>query len=201
MPSTTTLPRAEFLASGLFEEVFNASPSPLFVVDDDVTVMHFNRAAGLLLGPGGALDLLKRGGELLHCLHATEHPEGCGRAPACPDCVVRDAVGQAFQGHQVYRRKTDMILLVDGRAVDRKYLVTASPFTHQGQRLALLSLEDISELLTLRGLVPICANCKKIRSDQGYWAEVDAYLIQHLDIDFTHGICPDCLAKYYPDLK
>jgi PAS domain-containing protein len=195
------VPASEFAAPGLFEAVFNASPSPLFVVDDDVRVLHFNRAAGLLLGPGGAMDLLKRGGELLHCLHATEAPEGCGRAPACPDCAIRAAVGEAFLGRQAYRRRAEMTLLADGRAVDKKYLVTASPFSHEGQRLALLGLEDISELVALRRIVPICANCKRIRSDDGFWAEVESYFTTQMAVDFTHGICPDCLAKYYPDLK
>jgi hypothetical protein len=64
-----------------------------------------------------------------------------------------------------------------------------------------LSLEDISELVALRRILPICANCKKIRSDDGYWAEVEAYFAENLEVDFTHGICPTCLAKYYPDLK
>lgn len=187
--------------SSLFAEVFNASPSPLFVVDDDVRVLDLNRAADLLLGGGGALALRRRGGDILHCLHSQEHPEGCGRAEACADCVVRGAVGQAFQGRQTYRRRTEMTLLAGGRALDKKYLVTASPFAHDGQRLVLLSLEDISELVALRRILPICANCKKIRSDDGYWAEVEAYFAEHMEVDFTHGICPNCLAKYYPDLK
>lgn len=51
----------------------------------------------------------------------------------------------------------------------------------------------------LRGLLPICSNCKKIRDDQGYWCQIESYIRDHSDIDFSHGICPDCLKLLYPD--
>jgi hypothetical protein len=50
----------------------------------------------------------------------------------------------------------------------------------------------------LRGLLPICATCKKIRDDQGYWSQVELYISQHSDAEFTHGICPECMAKGTP---
>jgi hypothetical protein len=59
-------------------------------------------------------------------------------------------------------------------------------------------LEDVSELNTLRELVPVCAGCKKIRNDRDYWEQMEHYLSRHLDVKFTHGMCPDCLEKYYP---
>ena len=52
---------------------------------------------------------------------------------------------------------------------------------------------------TLHGLLPICAHCKKIRDDQGYWASVETYLKRHTDVDFSHGLCPDCIRELYPD--
>lgn len=58
----------------------------------------------------------------------------------------------------------------------------------------------LSEIRTLRGFLPICANCKKIRDDQGYWNEVEVYVQTRTDAQFTHGFCPDCLHKLYPDL-
>ncbi len=57
-------------------------------------------------------------------------------------------------------------------------------------------LEDaLSDVKTLEGLVPICAWCKKIRNAEGDWEELEAYFQKRKDIDFTHGICPDCLAN------
>lgn len=70
------------------------------------------------------------------------------------------------------------------------------------ERAALLRQlqEALASIKTLRGLLPICAACKKIRDDQGYWNQLEAYLSQHSEIQFTHGICPDCARQHYPDL-
>lgn len=56
--------------------------------------------------------------------------------------------------------------------------------------------EAAANIKTLSGLLPICGWCKKIRNDQGYWTEVEAFLQSHTDAKFTHGICPDCAVKF-----
>jgi hypothetical protein len=56
-----------------------------------------------------------------------------------------------------------------------------------------------ANLKTLAGLLPICSYCKGIRDDQGYWRQVEAYLKEHTDARFTHGICPTCLEKHFPE--
>jgi PAS domain S-box-containing protein len=58
----------------------------------------------------------------------------------------------------------------------------------------------LDNIKTLQGLIPICSNCKKIRDDQGFWNQVEKYIIEHSDATFTHGICPDCAKKLYGDL-
>ncbi|MFN8458655.1 MAG: response regulator [Anaerolineae bacterium] len=57
----------------------------------------------------------------------------------------------------------------------------------------------LAKVKTLSGLLPICAACKKIRDDHGYWQQVEVYLSQHTDVDFSHGLCPDCAHKLYPE--
>ena len=57
----------------------------------------------------------------------------------------------------------------------------------------------LAQIKTLRGILPICASCKKIRNDQGYWKQVETYISEHTEALFTHGICPDCSKKLYPD--
>ena len=59
----------------------------------------------------------------------------------------------------------------------------------------------LDNVKVLSGLLPICANCKKIRDDKGYWEAVDGYFTKHSDVHFTHGICPDCIEKFYPEYK
>lgn len=56
------------------------------------------------------------------------------------------------------------------------------------------------EIKTLKGIIPICANCKNIRTDEGHWRQLEAYIRDHSDADFTHGICPECQMKLYPNL-
>jgi PAS domain S-box-containing protein len=58
----------------------------------------------------------------------------------------------------------------------------------------------LAQVKTLRGLLPICACCKKIRDDQGYWTTVDVYVREHSQAEFTHGICPECAVKYRQEL-
>ena len=60
-------------------------------------------------------------------------------------------------------------------------------------------LKALDQIKTLRGIVPICANCKKIRDDQGYWTQVEVYVRDHTEAEFSHGICPDCLERLYPE--
>ena len=60
--------------------------------------------------------------------------------------------------------------------------------------------EALASIKTLRGLVPICAACKKIRDDGGYWNQLESYLHSHTEAEFSHGICPQCAQQLYGDL-
>ena len=61
-------------------------------------------------------------------------------------------------------------------------------------------LQDaLANIKTLHGLLPICSSCKKIRDDHGYWNQVETYIGAHSDVEFTHGLCPECIEKLYPD--
>jgi len=57
----------------------------------------------------------------------------------------------------------------------------------------------LSEIKVLKGILPFCSYCKKIRDDNGYWEKVDVYIHEHSAADISHGICPDCLKKFYPE--
>ncbi|HEX7623459.1 MAG TPA: nuclear transport factor 2 family protein [Anaeromyxobacteraceae bacterium] len=56
----------------------------------------------------------------------------------------------------------------------------------------------LDEVRTLRGILPICAHCKKIRDDHGFWSQVEKYVSEHTEARFSHGICPDCMEELYP---
>jgi response regulator RpfG family c-di-GMP phosphodiesterase len=86
------------------------------------------------------------------------------------------------------------------KPVDREELEArlsvASRVVQLQQRLAdrVVELEEaLSRVRQLQGLLPICAYCKRIRDDQNYWNQVETYIAEHLDVRFSHGICPSCL--------
>ncbi|MBN1812515.1 MAG: GAF domain-containing protein, partial [Anaerolineae bacterium] len=74
---------------------------------------------------------------------------------------------------------------------------------YEGQTLMQVNQElkeRISEIKTLRGILPICSFCKKIRDDEGYWQTVETYLREHSEAEFSHGLCLDCLKEHYPEV-
>jgi len=185
----------------LLARAFDAIPSPVFVVDEDVRILEYNTAAAALL-TAEKPDVLKlRGGEVLHCIHHYDEEDGCGQAEACTDCVIRDAVTKACQGGSVVRARQKMELVRDEKTIEVYILITASPFSFQDSTYAILVLEDISELIQLRKIIPICAVCKQIRTDENYWIQVESFFKERLDVDFTHGLCPCCRDNYLDELN
>ena len=59
--------------------------------------------------------------------------------------------------------------------------------------------EAFAQIKQLKGILPICMHCKKIRKDENYWQQVEEYVAEHSEADFSHSICPECMEKYYPE--
>ena len=102
-------------------------------------------------------------------------------------------------GFPYYRDEKDIELLASvseqiALAIDRKRT--------EDERDALIAelKKTLAEVKTLKGIIPICASCKKIRDDKGYWNQVEAYIQAHSEAEFSHSICNDCVKKLYPDL-
>ena len=182
-----------------YRTLLDAMPLMIFVVDDDVVVQDLNQAAAAVFGQDKATVINRRGGDVLHCLHAHDVPEGCGRAPFCKTCVIRNAVTKCLQGQTVTRKRTNVELLLGGSTKNLALLITACPLPNNDVPLVLLIIEDISETTTLKDLIPICVKCKKVRDDREYWHSVESYFSDHIGVDFSHGICPTCRTDLYPD--
>jgi PAS domain S-box-containing protein len=60
--------------------------------------------------------------------------------------------------------------------------------------------EALAEVKTLSGLLPLCSSCKRIRDDKGYWQQIEAYIRDHSEAEFSHSVCPDCAKKLYPEV-
>ncbi len=117
-----------------------------------------------------------------------------GYAPAVPIIVLTGndddniAILSVQKGAQDYlvKGKTDGVLL--WRAI--RYAI-------ERQKLLMQIEHSTKEIKTLQGFLPICASCKKIRDDQGYWTKIETYISEHSGAEFSHGLCPDCAGNLY----
>lgn len=79
--------------------------------------------------------------------------------------------------------------------------ITERKLVEKDRERLIRELQDaLSNVKKLSGILPICASCKKVRDDKGYWTQVEAYIRDHSDMDFSHGICPECSEKLKNDL-
>lgn len=79
--------------------------------------------------------------------------------------------------------------------------ITARKIAEMEREKALVELKKaLEKVKVLSGLLPICASCKRIRRDEGYWVQVETYIREHTNVEFTHSICPDCMKKLYPEI-
>jgi PAS domain S-box-containing protein len=78
--------------------------------------------------------------------------------------------------------------------------VTDQKLLEKEKEKLIKNLQDaLGQVKTLKGLLPICSSCKKIRDDQGYWKQIEVFISSHSEAEFTHSLCPKCLKKLYPD--
>jgi PAS domain-containing protein len=182
------------------QSILDVIPLMIFVVDNDVRIRDMNQAAATTFGLDKAIVFNKLGGEILHCLHLDDVPEGCGSGPSCESCLIRNTVTLCLQGQTITRRRARFVMLTQGSKKELELLITASPMNSCDEPLALLILEDISEFSMLKDIVPICMHCKNIRDDQDYWQTVESYFREFAGVDFSHGICPKCLKEHYPNV-
>jgi hypothetical protein len=183
-------------AIDIYRAVFDAIPALVFIVNSDFRITQHNAAVANLFN-GGAI-LQHRTGEIMKCLHATDARDGCGSGPFCKNCILRTAISQAFQGSQVVRRRTTIEVLSDGNTSKICALISANPFRHHDESLALFMIEDIGETNQLRPFITICSGCRKVRNDHGAWLPMEAYF---KDMAFSHGYCPDCLDVAATNIK
>jgi PAS domain S-box-containing protein len=174
----------------------------IVVVDQNGKVFEANKRFADMLGysPEEVLDLFVWDWE---CLATKEQILGMAQAV--------DASGDHFETR--HRRK-------DGTIIDVE--LSNNGAVHGGRKLIFCVCRDITErkqyeqeranlitelqtaleeIKSLRGIIPICSTCKRIRDDEGYWEQVDDYVAKHSMAHFSHSICPECMKKLYPQLS
>ena len=116
------------------------------------------------------------------------------QAPDVPIIVLTGNDDDDFAIEAVQKGAQDY--LVKGR-VDSGLLGRSIRYAIERQKLLTQIEHSMKEIKTLRGFLPICASCKKIRDDQGYWTQIETYISEHSDAEFSHSLCPDCAVKLY----
>ncbi len=186
-----------------YNQFFKTSRDCVFITSKDGKLIDLNDAAVELLGYSSREELLRmkipfvyanREEQAKHvrviaaCGYIKEYPIGLRRK----DGSVRHTLITAVARYDV-----------DGKAIG--FQGTIRDITEQKrneeerERLILELQEAISQVKTLSGLLPICASCKKIRDDKGYWNQIESYIREHSEAKFSHSICPDCVKKMYPE--
>jgi DNA-binding NtrC family response regulator len=102
------------------------------------------------------------------------------------------AINAVREGAQDYLEKSQ---------VEANLLVRSIRYAIEREKLSSELRQAMDRIKTLSGLLPICAACKKIRDDQGFWHQVEEYVRAHTDAEFTHGLCPKCADKLYPEFS
>jgi DNA-binding response OmpR family regulator len=124
-------------------------------------------------------------------------------APGLPIVVLTalddEELGQELvqAGAQDYLIKGQITAILLGRAI--RYAIERKRAQTERERLIAELQSALASIKILRLLLPICASCKRIRNDQGYWQHLESYISQHSDAKFTHGICPECAKKYFAE--
>jgi DNA-binding response OmpR family regulator len=158
-------------------------------------VKHVDRLKeGLELLTNGGFDVILLDLNLPDSTGLNTFEKAYAQAPDVPILVLTGydddefAIEAAQKGAQDYLVKGQITDSLLGRsiryAIERKKLLTR--LDHSSR-----------EIKTLRGLLPICASCKKIRDDRGYWTQIETYISENSEAEFSHGICPDCADKLY----
>jgi PAS domain-containing protein len=178
----------------LLAKALDALPHAVFLYDRDLRVHHAN-AAARRLAEGRELDeaMHQRGGELLRCVNSRLGPSGCGSSAACERCLLRQTVAECLVTQTSSRAQ--IRLERDGQdGVEVQHLeVVAAPFEHEGQLLALVEFTDVSELVTLRSLLPVCAACGSGRLTQDLHERTQSYLSAHPEVS-EECLCGACEA-------
>ncbi|CAK8724390.1 PAS domain-containing protein [Candidatus Electrothrix laxa] len=185
----------------MLREVFDALPSMVFVVDQDVRIQEYNAAAEELMHSGRDTILQQRAGEVIHCIHSEQKSKGCGKSPQCSDCIIRNSVTQALQGKRVVRRRTRVEIMQNARKTEIYAFVTVSPFSFRGSPHALLVIEEINEIAELYHMIFICPICGKMQDGEKTWMRVEAYFKNNWNVECSHGYCPDCFKMEMKKIK
>jgi hypothetical protein len=172
--------------------LLDAFPSLALIADDKATIIEANRSARQMLGDGVGLRLGVPPGAVLQCIFPRDSRGDCGATDFCPSCCLRRSIESVLSGRPAPRRLAHMIVSAEDQPEDRWFQVSASPLTIEGRRLVLVVLEDTTQLVELRALLPLCPACGEDREAPDPHGEARVFLRKHPDFLLADELCAAC---------
>jgi PAS domain S-box-containing protein len=166
-----------------FKLALKEMPVIIFASDEDGSLIFFNREFARVTGYN-ALDLAEDP-EILQSIFNNKEKSLQG------ELEVR--------GESSFRSQDGLEKVVFWSNISEYFLIPGWKSWKVGVDITELKATQ-TKVKILSGLLSICANCKKVRDDKGYWNQIEAYIQDHSEAEFSHGICPICAKKLYPDL-
>ena len=174
-----------------FRSMFNALPSPVFVVDGDVMVHEYNTAAAeFLFRHMAALSELSYHAQ--NHLPGNEVPAGFWRTLFSKDSFIGKSIEEAFQGSRIVRRSTKLETHQEGFQTKLETRIICSPFHNGACTQVLLVIEEIRKTDDMKGVIHICSVCHQIIDEKEALNQLEAYAKEYTGVKFSHGLCPKC---------
>jgi len=182
----------------MIHTLFNATDDAMFLIDEDGTLLAFNKALSNrlskdteeLLGmcvynflPSDLAMLRKKW---------IEHVILSGKPIRFED--KRDGVWLENIIYPIFSKNAPTTML----AIFSRDITARKHYVQERENLIERLQDYVSKIKTLSGLIPICSSCKRVRGDDGYWGQLEVYISDHSDAEFSHGLCPECAKKIYP---
>lgn len=174
-----------------FRSMFDALPAPVFVVDGDVKVHDYNKAAAESL----FLHMAALSGLSYHVhndLPCNEVPARFWRTFLYRDSFIGKSVKEAFQGNRIVRRFTKLDSHQEGFRTKLATRITCSPFHTGAGTQVLLVFEEMRKTDDMKGVIHICSVCHQIIDEKKTLTQLEAYAKEYTGVEFSHGLCPKC---------
>lgn len=187
----------------VLETVLGESTDPIFSILEDGTYRYVNRTFSSHFDREPEEIIGHRIYDIFPADEAEKRMAVVKKAFATAETIVFEVrVPMAREADRFFITSVKPILDQGGRVISvvciSKDITDRKRFEREQERLILELQQALAKVRTLSGLLPICSNCKNIRDDKGYWIQIEAYIHEHSEADFTHGICPQCKQVLYP---
>lgn len=190
-----------------FERIFRNNPSPMaistlssifvskFVDINDSFIKTLGYSKEEIINKSSSeLNLFVNTNNYFQALNQLEKYQKISNIELQAKCKNNSILTGLFSGEVITSQGKQYFLTVMSNITDLKNLEIKQ------QDLIIKLQKTLEEVKTLQGFIPICAGCKKIRNDQGYWEQIEKYIQDRTGAQFSHGMCPKCIKEFYPDI-